>query len=495
MINNCSHQKVGYLLERSDIKEVCDLCYDIDCIESHKFVQKVELSDFISKTLPLLTKFSQILFDQLPNAISSLTQQLGSIYERLIFESPKKQIHSMIEILQNKDDKYFAQLLDFYITRNHIQLIKEKLNEVCNVYNMVKKCQDQFQPNQSDTLEIQDQKSKNKFEKIRILFSKKDESLIQQLPLIDLNSKNIELTQNFEIPTNFKFKRLYSITWLNDKFIGIAAGEFHPFIIYDPIKKYVHQQIVEMKNGVYDSIVVNSTQIVLAYVRNLKLFDFVNGKFVANLLEFQESQSTPSKLYYCKQSNSVFASNNFNQLSPVNYINRWKLDNGQLIKYEIQAKTYGPLCIINDKQQFCSSLWWDKNKKSQRNNYIFIWKYDKSEPIKQINTKEPQYAMNIIDNEIIGFGTEITFWNLQNFRQTKKIKFPEDRLNPWNSCVIDEMIILGCENGNIWVTNKGFDKWEKLMKMRAKTMKIHEYNGKLVITALDCSFCIFQIKN
>lgn len=41
------------------------------------------------------------------------------------------------------------------------------------------------------------------------------------------------------------------------------------------------------------------------------------------------------------------------------------------------------------------------------------------------------------------------------------------------------------------MTNKGFDKWEKLMKMRAKTMKIHENNRKLVITALDCSFCIF----
>ena len=58
MIKNCSHEKVGYLLERSDIKEVCELCYDIDCIASHKFVYKVELSDFITKTLPLLTKLS-----------------------------------------------------------------------------------------------------------------------------------------------------------------------------------------------------------------------------------------------------------------------------------------------------------------------------------------------------------------------------------------------------------------------------------------------------
>ncbi|CAD8092216.1 unnamed protein product [Paramecium sonneborni] len=495
MIKNCSHQKVGYLLERSDIKEVCDLCYDVDCIESHKFVQKVELSDFISKTLPLLTKFSQILFDQLPNAISTLTQKLSSIYEKLILESPKKQIHSMIEILQNKDDKYFAQLLDFYITRNHIKLIKEKLNEVCNIYNIIQKFQEQFQPNQSETLEIQEFKSKNKFEKIKIMFSKKDESIIQSLPLIEVNSKTLELTQNFEIPTNFKFKRLYSVTWLNDQFIGIAAGEYHPFIIYDPNKKQIHQQIIEIRNGVYDSIVVNSNQIVLAYVRNLKLFDFISGKFVANLLEFQESSSMPSKLYYCKQSNSVFASNNFNQLSSINYINRWKLDNGQLIKYEIQAKTYGPLCIINDKQQFCISLWWEKNKKLQRNNYIFIWKYDKSEPFKQINTKEPQYTMNIIENEIIGFGTEISIWSLQTYKLTKKIKFPEEKLNPWSSCIFGELIILGSENGNIWTTNKAFDKWEKLMKMRAKTMKINQVSGKFIITALDCSFCIFQIKN
>lgn len=46
MLNNCSHEKIGYLLDKSGIQEVCNTCFDIECVESHKFFLKSELQSF-----------------------------------------------------------------------------------------------------------------------------------------------------------------------------------------------------------------------------------------------------------------------------------------------------------------------------------------------------------------------------------------------------------------------------------------------------------------
>lgn len=54
MINNCSHVKVGYLIQNADVTEICDVCNDIECIESHKLILKEELKEFASSTIPLL---------------------------------------------------------------------------------------------------------------------------------------------------------------------------------------------------------------------------------------------------------------------------------------------------------------------------------------------------------------------------------------------------------------------------------------------------------
>lgn len=77
--------------------------------------------------------------------------------------------------------------------------------------------------------------------KLRINHLKKEEYLISCLSTPEFNTKKVENLTLFEIPTKFKFKHLYSATWLNENHIGLAAGEYHPYIIYDPFKKYVHQ--------------------------------------------------------------------------------------------------------------------------------------------------------------------------------------------------------------------------------------------------------------
>lgn len=45
----------------------------------------------------------------------------------------------MIDILENKENKYLPQLVDFYSKRTYIRGLQEKLNEATNFVNSVQK--------------------------------------------------------------------------------------------------------------------------------------------------------------------------------------------------------------------------------------------------------------------------------------------------------------------------------------------------------------------
>ncbi|CAD8068653.1 unnamed protein product [Paramecium primaurelia] len=494
MIINCSHQKIGYLIEQQMIKEVCDICNDIECIESHKFILKTDLLDFQQKALPLLTQLQTILYDQLPNQIDQLNKMINQAYQGFTKSSQKKQIENLMSILQNEEQKYQFQLINFYIARDQIKQIKEKLKEVIDFELIIQRCISQFNQNQNITKEVQTINFDDDQDLIQTTNKEQtDQLFIKQIDIPILNQNIIEKSNNFEIPTTFKFKRMYSITWLNENLLGIAAGDYNPYIIFDPQMYIIKQQIFQEKNGVYDSIAIGNDRIILAYVHNIKMFQWINNQYIANKLQFEESQGTPSKLYYCSQTQSIFATNTFFQVISQNYVYQWKLDSGKLIKYKIQGSTFGPMCLINQKLIFCFSLW-EMKSRSQRQNLIYFWQYEQNTPIKKIDTSQPQYAMIVKMNQLFGFGSEITIWNLDNYHLIKKITYPDKKLNPWCVCSFEQSLILGCEDGNIIIVNEQFNKWDKIMKMRAKTMKMNVLKDKCVIAALDCSFSILQIK-
>ncbi|CAD8166079.1 unnamed protein product [Paramecium octaurelia] len=494
MIINCSHQKIGYLIEQQMIKEVCDICNDIECIESHKFVLKADLMDFQQKALPLLKELQIVLYDQLPNSIEQLNSKINQTYQDLIKSSQKKQVENLMMILQNEEEKYLFQLINFYIARDQIKQIKEKLQEVVHFEQTIQRCISQFNQNQKITKEVQTINFDDDQDLIQTTNQGQTDSLyIKQVDIPILNQNLVEKSNSFEIPTTFKFKRMYSIAWLNDNLLGIAAGDYNPYIIFDPEMQIIKQQICQEKNGVYDSIAIGNDRIVLAYVHNIKLFQWVNNQYVENKLQFEESQGTPSKLYYCAQTQSIFATNTFFQVISQNYVYQWKLDSGKLIKYRIQGSTFGPMCLINQKRLFCFSLW-EMKTKSVRQNLIYFWQYESNVPLKKIDTSQPQYALIVRMNQLFGFGSEITVWNLENYHLIKKITYPDKKLNPWCVCSIDKSLILGCDDGTIQIVNEQFNKWDKIMKMRAKTMKINVQKDKCIIAALDCSFSILQIK-
>lgn len=51
------------MIQNADVIEVCDICNDIECIESHKLILKQELDEFTSTTIPLIQDCYSCLFD------------------------------------------------------------------------------------------------------------------------------------------------------------------------------------------------------------------------------------------------------------------------------------------------------------------------------------------------------------------------------------------------------------------------------------------------
>ncbi|KAM3132479.1 hypothetical protein pb186bvf_015438 [Paramecium bursaria] len=440
--------------------------------------------DFCNELRGLLTDYKQYKFTTLKEQIVQIQNNLIDQYEQINLIDLQG-VDSLLDIIDKPLEKYqreqFLQIKSILLNKKGLENIKSQVEQCLSMQKLLQKCVQLLNVNKvSKTKQEEHSQNLEPYENFII----KQDNLTQ-------NSSLLEGADLYQINTKFHVKHIYNATLLDNNIIGLALGEKHPYYIYDLSLQAILQKISIEKNSIYDSVMIDKDRLILGGLKTIFLFNKVNGKFVQSEQQFQPSKSQPNKLIYSSVHNSIFSTDFLTQLQDNQVVNQWSLFDGVLTKYQIDYKTSGAINLSQDQKYLAAGE--VLLNKSSKTGKVIIWKVNETQPTKILRVDEPIYSVAFTQGKIIGFGTKVYVW-LMNYNKIEEIIYPGSSLNALSILIHGQNILIGDNTGKLMISDYEFKKWQEILKIGCKIMKITNYENQFLFCSWDTSFCVFTLK-